>query len=54
MRVVIVLKNEKIETIENVYNVFGSKNKLEIKDIKGKKYEYNYNEISGWSCNDAI
>lgn len=54
MRVVVVLKNGKAETIENVYNVFGNKNKIEIKDITGKKYEYNYNEISGWNCNDVI
>lgn len=52
MKVVIVFKNGNSQTMENVYNVFGSKNKLEIKDITGKKYEYNYNEISGWSCND--
>lgn len=54
MRVVIVFKSGNSQTMENVYNVFGSQNKLEIKDIKGNKYEFRNNEISGWSCNDAI
>ena len=52
MRVVVFFKNGEVERIENVYNVFWSNNKLQIKDIKGNKYEFEIKETDGYSIWD--
>lgn len=54
MTVIVIFKNGKTETIDNVCNVYGFSNKIEIKDIKGNVYEFQHKKISGWHCYDVI
>lgn len=50
--IVVVLKNGNTKTMENTYNVFWSNNKLEIRDIKGNKYEFENKNIGGYTVWD--